>query len=81
MPAEHPRSVQPTRCVLRDLLSDAKWAKREGREDFADESRRQLRLLFPLRNTGAKLDRYGWPLVLKQGHREGPKCSQKTKSS
>lgn len=54
-----------TRAIIRDLISDIRAAERHGLPAYAVKCREELATLLPLRNCGAQLDRYGWPIVLK----------------
>ena len=54
-----------TRDLLRDLIVDARCADRDGLPGYGKEVRSQIGRLWHKRDTGTRLDRYGWPVALK----------------
>ena len=50
------------RAIIRDLVVDVRCAERDGMPEYAEKCRQQIATLYYNRH-GAKLNRYGWPVI------------------
>lgn len=54
---------QLARDLLRDFVSDIRWATENGEAGYLAKVRREFRLFWPTRHN-PEFDDFGWPVVL-----------------